>query len=273
MRARRQRLRACGSPLASGEVRVILITGACNLGPPSRIQPFMQPMPSSAAAPPDPARPLEFTDSEAVQAVIGGDREMFEVIVRRYNTQLYRVGMAYLRNHAQAEDAMQNAYLKAFLNLRRFRGHSGFGTWLTRIMINECLMTIRSRERAAMENLDDQAIRTRHETVAFAPAGDPLRSEEVKAVLELAIQALPRMQRAVYMLREVQGFSTLETAKSVGISAENVKVTLHRAREALKARLLQSTAAIELFKYPAEHCDPMTRRVMLAVRTMPATAR
>ena len=86
---------------------------------------------------PEPLRPqTELTDLETVNAVIGGQREMFEVIVRRYNTQLYRVGMAYLRNHAMTEDAMQNAYLKGFLNLHRFRGTAAFSTWLTRIMIN-----------------------------------------------------------------------------------------------------------------------------------------
>src|SRR3954466_443520 len=83
---------------------------------------------------------LDIPDTEAVKRVIAGNREMFEVIVRRYNTRLYRIGMAYLRDHAQSEDAMQNAYLKAFLNLRRFRGNSAFSTWLTRIMVNECLM-------------------------------------------------------------------------------------------------------------------------------------
>src|SRR5687767_1716096 len=105
---------------------------------------------------PDTPQPLTpITDLDAVAGVLNGDREMFAVIVRRYNTQLYRVGMAYLRNHAQAEDAMQNTYLKAFLNLERFRGNAAFATWLTRIMINECLMTLRSNKRFVMENIDD----------------------------------------------------------------------------------------------------------------------
>src|SRR3954447_6135327 len=98
---------------------------------------------------------LELSDLEAVKGVISGQREMFEVIVRRYNTQLYRVGMAYLRNHTQTEDAMQNAYLKAFLHLDRFHGTSAFATWLTRIMINECLMILRTRKRFIMENIHE----------------------------------------------------------------------------------------------------------------------
>jgi RNA polymerase sigma-70 factor (ECF subfamily) len=224
----------------------------------------------SPIAAPEPLRRLEITDAQAVNEVIRGNREMFEVIVRRYNTQLYRVGMAYLRNHAQTEDAMQNAYLKAFQHLERFRGNSAFATWLTRIMINECLMIIRSGKRCVMENIDDEDFRATHESLAFAPVSDPLRREEIKAVLEQAVSSLPQMHRAVYLLREVQQLSTAETAECLGLTKENVKVCLHRARDGLKSRLLQSAAAVEIFNYPATFCDPMTARVMSMVLSTPS---
>ena len=215
-------------------------------------------------------RPLEdVSDADAINDVIRGNREMFEVIVRRYNTQLYRTGMAYLRNHAQTEDAMQNAYLKAFLNLNRFRGDAAFATWLTRIMINECLMLLRSRKRFEMENIDHGNLRLDHESSA-APAPDSLYQQDIKAVLEDAIQTLPRTHRAVYLLREVQHLTTAETAQCLGISRVNVKVSLHRAREGLKAQLMKSAAGIELFDYPATFCDPMTAGVMRVVRAAPA---
>jgi RNA polymerase sigma-70 factor (ECF subfamily) len=205
-------------------------------------------------------------DADAVRGVVAGNREMFEVIVRRYNTQLYRVGMAYLRDHAQTEDAMQNTYLKAFLNLRRFQGNAAFATWLTRIMINECLMIIRGRKRFKMETIDDADARPDSPLVAV-PAADPVAEQEIKTVLGQAIQALPRAYRAVYLLREVQELSTQETAQCLGVSPANVKVTLHRARERLKEQLLKDAAGVELFEYTAAHCDPMTARVMAAVRT------
>ena len=225
----------------------------------------------AVASSPTKPRPPDITDLDAVHAVIGGEREMFEVIVRRYNTQLYRVGMAHLRNHAQTEDAMQNAYLKAFLNLDRFRGTSAFATWLTRIMINECLMILRTRKRFTMENIDGSAD-PEHEAFAV-PASGALDHQDIKAVMEKAIQALPRMHRAVYLLREVQQLSTLETAQCLGLSRANVKVSLHRAREELKTEVLRSAAGVELFDYPACFCDPLTARVMQAVlgaRPMPA---
>lgn len=223
----------------------------------------------AVSAPPAPARPPDPSDLDAVKGVLAGDREMFAVIVRRYNTQLYRTGMAYLRNHAQTEDAMQNAYLKAFLNLNRFHGASAFGTWLTRIMINECLMLLRTRKRFPMENIDDGGAFPQQECFLVPPA-DPLHDQDLKAVLEQAIQALPRTHRAVYLLREVQHLSTADTARCLGLTRANVKVSLHRAREGLKAELMRTAAGVELFQYPACFCDPMTARVMAAIRNAPA---
>jgi RNA polymerase sigma-70 factor (ECF subfamily) len=208
------------------------------------------------------------TDLEAVNEVVRGNREMFEVIVRRYNAQLYRAGMAYLRDHARTEDAMQNAYLKAFRNLHRFRGNAAFGTWLTRIIINECLMMLRREKRFTMETIDGGEAHGNDEPLA-APASEPLHQQEMKAVLEQAIQALPRRHRAVYLLREVQQLSTAETARCLGLSTDNVKVSLHRAREGLKAQVLKTAAGVELFAYPARYCDPLTTRVMRLVLNAP----
>ncbi len=227
----------------------------------------------AAALPSYSERPrVEVTDLEAIAAVVGGNRAMFEIIVRRYNTQLFRVGMAYLRNRTQTEDAMQNTYLKAFLHLDRFHGSSAFATWLTRIMINECLMILRTKKRFTMERFEEGQAELEQSSLFVAPA-NPLHEQEIKAVFEKAIQALPRTHRAVYLLRAVQRLSTEETARCLGLSTANVKVSLHRAREGLKAELMRSAAGVELFDYPASFCDPMTARVMQAVLSAPALPR
>jgi RNA polymerase sigma factor (sigma-70 family) len=201
-------------------------------------------------------------DAEAIDHVLGGNREMFEVIVRRYNPRLFRVGMAYLRGHAQAEDAMQNAYVKAFFKLRTFRRGSAFSTWLTRIMINECLMALRTRRKASenVVGLDRASSR-----IAAPQTTDELSLKEMKALLEQAVGALPRKCRMVYLLREGQQMNTAQTAACLGLSHGDVKVSLHRARERLKAGLLRSAAGVELFSYPAIYCDAMTERVLRAV--------
>lgn len=222
--------------------------------------------PANAAAPSAAAgagSPSPISDWAAVKAILGGRKELFEIIVRRYNPLLYRVGISYLRNHARAEDAMQNAYLRAFLHLRRFRGTAAFSTWLTRIMINECLMLLR-RERRFAGAAEDNVIPI--ELPDGSPAAaETLHSAEMKIILEHAIQSLPRAHRAVYILREVQNLSTAETAAHLGLSAANVKVSLHRAREQLKAQLLKNAAGVELFAYSANRCDPMTAQVMRAI--------
>jgi len=221
----------------------------------------------TASPAPLPFRPTDdVSDFDAIAAVARGQREMFEVIVRRYNAQLYRVGMAYLRNHAQVEDAMQNAYVKAFLNLARFERGAALSTWLTRIMINECLMLLRREKRTRRHTPDLRLVDSEH--AAPAEATRHMNLEEKKSLLEAAIASLPRNYRAVYLLREVQQLSTAETAACLRLSADTVKVQLHRARERLKFELLKSAAGVELFAYPAKYCDPLTTRVMAAVHAL-----
>lgn len=233
---------------------------------------------ASAADPSGDVQPFHsLSDLEAIAEVTRGNREMFEVIVRRYNQLLYRVGMAYLRNHAHVEDAMQNTYIKAFLHLGRFEQSAAFSTWLTRIMINECLMVLRRGKNRVETTLDVIELRPEaradHDRVhPLAHASEPEKSaseqislKEMKALLEKAVAALPQKYRTVYMLREVQQLSTAETAAALGVSSVSVKVDLHRAKERLKAELLKSAAGAELFSYPAFFCDGMTQRAMSAI--------
>ena len=223
-------------------------------------------------------RPFTSTsDLDVIAEVTRGNREMFEVIVRRYNQLLYRVGMAYLRDHGHVEDAMQNTYLKAFLHLDRFERGAAFSTWITRIMINECLMTLRRQKTRPEDGVEPLVLEAAGLESAFPSpansdhhgsdraAAERINLKEMKVLLEKAVAALPRKYRTVYVLREIQQLSTAETAAALRVSTASVKVDLHRARERLKAELLKSAAGAELFAYPAGYCDPMTTRVMTAV--------
>lgn len=202
----------------------------------------------------------EITDLQALDEVNRGNREMFEVLVRRYNRQLYRIGVSYLRHHDLAEDAMQNTYLKAFVHLGNFQRQASFSTWLTRIMINECLMLLRRRGR--YEEVPAAAA----EQATTAPQGATrMNLKEMKTQLETAIGGLPRNLRTVYVLREIQQLTTEEAAACLKVSPGSIKVSLHRAREKLKTALLANAAILELFPYHAEYCDPFTARVMRAV--------
>lgn len=202
------------------------------------------------------------SDLQAIDEVNRGNREMFEVLVRRYNRQLFRVGVSYLRRREPAEDAMQNTYLKAFVHLGNFQRNASFSTWITRIMINECLMTLRRKRDALNDELGAAAELT---DVSAIPPATRLNLKDMKAVLEHAINALPQNLRAVFVLREVQQLSTEETAACLRITPGSIKVRLHRARERLKTTLLASAPGLELFDYRAEFCDPLTARVMSVV--------
>lgn len=204
----------------------------------------------------------EISDLQAIDEVNRGNREMFEVLVRRYNRHLFRVGLGYLRQHEQTEDAMQNTYLKAYVHLGNFQRNASFSTWLTRIMINECLMMLRRRRRAREDTLMED-VRIQDTTVPQGAAH--LGLKELKVLLENAINALPRNLRIVYVLREIQHLTTDEAAACLGVSTGSVKVMLHRARERLKSTLLESEAGLELFPYRAEFCDPLTARIMSAI--------
>lgn len=204
----------------------------------------------------------EITDFQVLDEVIHGNREMFEVLVRRYNQQLFRIGISYLRNPTQVEDAMQNTYLKAFMSLARFERRSSVSTWLTRIMINECLAVIRRRKSVYEVPFESAA---EAEGLALPQGEASLTVNEVRVLLEKAIGELPRKLRTVYLLREVQQLTTEETAASLGISKEAVRVTLFRARERLRAQLMKNAAGIELFPYRAGLCDRLTHRVMSAI--------
>lgn len=214
---------------------------------------------------PEPAtQPNAISDHEAIADVLRGNREMFEVLIRRYNARLYQLGMTYLRSHALAEDAMQNAYLKAFLHLGSFQQNASFSTWLTRIMINECLMMIRKR-KSQDEKARSEDLRANFPTHDWNHGGTTMNAKEMKALLEKAIGELPENYRAIYVLREVQQLTIEETAAALDISEASVKVGLHRAREKLKHQLLKSVEGVELFPFHLAYCTPLTQRVMSTI--------
>jgi RNA polymerase sigma-70 factor (ECF subfamily) len=195
---------------------------------------------------------------------------MFEVIVRRYNQPLFRTGIGYLAQREPVEDAMQNTYLKAFLHLKSFDGRSSFSTWLTRIMINECLMMLR-RDRLTREikqQIASDAV-ARQAAIESRHAGTHAYHSEMKTVLEQTIRDLPENYRVAYLLCEVQHLDLGEAAACLDISVGNLKVRVHRAKEALKMRLLACAAGVELFPFGSADCDALTARVLAAVQDAP----
>jgi RNA polymerase sigma-70 factor, ECF subfamily len=202
------------------------------------------------------------SDAEVARRVVGGDRASFEILMRRHNTRVWRAIRSVLRDEADAEDAMQQAWLSAYQHLGQFQGGSAFTTWLTRIALNEGLARLRrSDPLGAAAELDEDTM----DATASAPP-DPERraaGRQLAALVEEAIDGLPVNHRTVVMLREVEGLSTAEAAEALGVSEEVVKVRLHRARQALREALWARTgaAAGEAFTFLAPRCDRMVASV------------
>jgi RNA polymerase sigma-70 factor, ECF subfamily len=204
------------------------------------------------------------SDQQVVVQVLDGQTAMFEVLMRRHNERVYRAARAIVRDDREAEDVMQQAYVNAYAHLRQFDGRAAFATWLSRIAVNEALTRVRRRGR--FEALDTDAPSTQELPMRSTSTPDPERqamSREMAALIETAIDRLPDGMREVFVLREVQGLDTAETAASLGISDDAVKTRLSRAKTALRRDLFERAgiAAQSAFSFHQSRCD----RVVAAV--------
>ena len=205
------------------------------------------------------------SDEEVVVRVLAGQTAMFEIIMRRHNQRLYRVARAILRNDGEAEDVMQDAYVRAYEHLDQFAGRAKFSTWLTRIAVHEAL----ARQHRANRYQESDPMSERN--------GDPMdrlaslepnpeqqaSNSEIRSVLEEAIENLPDAYRIIFMLRDVEEISTSDAANILEITEENVKVRLHRARALLREGLY-ARAGIErkeAFNFHAVRCDLVVKNV------------
>ncbi len=206
----------------------------------------------------------ELSDEEVVRQVLDGNTALYELLMRRYNERLYRAARAITRDDREAEDVMQQTYVNAFASLRQFSGLARFSTWLTRIAINESLARV--RRRVKYEPFDEDAAE-KPASAGIASVSDPERqamSGELRELLEWAIDGLADGAREVFVLREVEELSTLETAHLLGVSEDVVKTRLSRARSALRNALIERTGATapDVFRFYRPRCDRIVAQVL-----------
>lgn len=225
-------------------------------------------MPTAASA----ARTLDddgLTDLDVIRRVLDGDAPVFELLMRRHNERLYRVARAIVRDEAEAEDVMQQAYVNAFTHLRQFNGTAQFSTWLTRIAVHEALARVRKQGR--YQPLDDAGSPV-EAFMTDTRSEDPEKqasTTELRGLLEWAIDQLPDGTREVFMLREVDGASTAETAACLGLTEDVVKTRLSRGRAVLRRALLERTGATvpDVFRFYRPRCDRVVSRVLERIGT------
>jgi len=177
-----------------------------------------------------------------IAQILAGNSQLFHELIRPYERRVYIMALSFLRNEADAEDAAQEAFLKAFRNLASFRGEAKFGTWLISITLNEARSRIRHRDTIKMESLDEPPDDQGHTLPALLRdwkeiPSEALERKEIRLLLQKAITALPLIYREVFQLRDIEQLSVNEAAAALGISIAAVKVRLHRARMMLQKKL------------------------------------
>jgi RNA polymerase sigma-70 factor, ECF subfamily len=212
------------------------------------------------------------SDEDVIRRVRAGEKGLFEIVMRRYNQRLYRASRAILRDDAEAEDVMQQAYVNAYTHLDQFADRASFATWLTRIAIHEALARARRRgryaEMDAMAESDEVHVDLQGETQ------DPERQAfagEIRQALEASLDALPVIYRSVFVLRDVEGLSTQEAAECLAVSQEVVKTRLHRARALLREELFERAglSARNAFSFLAPRCNRVVAAVLARIGATP----
>ncbi len=204
-------------------------------------------------------------DDEVVQRVLAGEIDLFELIMRRYNRRLYRVVLSILGNDSEVEPVMQDAYVSAFTHLDQFAGRSKFSTWLTKIAVYEALSRRKRQNRFVDLDSIAESDKERSDMLASKDKNpeERLLETELKSILEHSVEALPEHYRSVFVMRDIEGLDTAETADSLGISEDNVKTRLHRARALVRSELYSRTGFVlgQVYDFHLSRCD----RVVAAV--------
>jgi RNA polymerase sigma-70 factor (ECF subfamily) len=210
-------------------------------------------------------------DNHLVALARAGDPGVFRAIMQRHNRRLYRVARGVLGDDTEAEDVVQETYMKAFQGLAGFRGESSLPTWLTRIAINEALGRKRRRrpmiDLGSLDLIDEQG---EARVLIFPgvraganPEADATRAE-IRRLLESAIDDLPENFRIVFVMREIEQMSIEETASQLDIVPETVKTRLHRARRLLRESLQEKLGSVlqDTYAFDGERCERMTEAVL-----------
>jgi RNA polymerase sigma-70 factor (ECF subfamily) len=203
----------------------------------------------------------EFSDEDLVRQIMAGDIQLYGRIMKKYNQRMYRICMSIVHNSFDSEDIMQNSYLKAYENLPAFKFESKFSTWLTKILINECLLYKKRTQRVTLLNERNFRDELNDETPIYNAMNTELRN-----ILENALIKLPEKYRLVFVMREVEDMSTAETMECLSLSESNVKVRLNRAKELLRTSLSQYYKTEELFDFHLSKCDKIVANVLSIIR-------
>lgn len=208
-----------------------------------------------------------YSDFDVVQKIVAGEVALFEIIIRRHNAALYRIGRSYNYDHADTQDLMQETYLNAYTHLSKFENRSSFKTWIIKIMLNQCY---KKQQKWSFKNVIPAEINEGSQPVFsndhHTDTNKAVMNRELNFVVEHALEQVPVDYRLVFTLREINGLNIAETAESLNISEANVKVRLNRAKTMLRKEVEKAYTPEDIYEFNLVYCDAMVERVMNKIK-------
>lgn len=208
----------------------------------------------------------KLSEAEIIERILKGEKPLYEIIVRRFNPYLYKIGRSYNYNHEDTQDLIQDTYVDAFKSLSQFESRSNFKTWLIRIMLNNCY---RKKEKFSFKNEYAQAEINENVKPMFNNSNNDvnkhIHNRELGHIIEESLGKIPDDYRMVFSLREISGLNVAETASLLDISETNVKVRLNRVKSMLRNEIEKSYSADEIFEFNLIYCDALTEKVMRTI--------
>ncbi len=205
----------------------------------------------------------KYTDIEIARKIINGEIELFEIIIRRYNPYIYKIGRSYNYNHEDTQDLMQDTFIDAYTALSKFENRSSLKTWIIKIMLNNCY---KKQHKWSSKNITSSEINDYSKPLFSTNENtDPIKKvmrKELNIVIENALEHIPLHYRLVFILREVNGLNIVETAEALEISETNVKTRLNRAKSMLRKEVEKSYSAEDIFEFNLIYCDAIVQCVM-----------
>jgi RNA polymerase sigma factor (sigma-70 family) len=200
-------------------------------------------------------------DDKVINKILDGDVAIFEILIRRYNGVLYRIGRTFGFNHHDTEDLMQETHIAAYMQLKSFENRSSYKTYISRIMINKCIYKTKygyfRNELPVVETPGSDEADINEDVVI---------NRELSIILEKSLEQLPVNYRSVFILREVEGFSVSDTAALLNITPVNVKVRLNRAKALLQKQIERFYSRAEVYSFNLIYCDDITQKTLHALR-------
>jgi RNA polymerase sigma factor (sigma-70 family) len=210
----------------------------------------------------------KLTETEIIERILDGEKALYEIIVRRFNPYLYKVGRSYNYNHEDTQDLMQETFIDAYRNLLQFKGRSNFRTWIIRIMMNNCY---RKKEKSSFKKeiiVDVKDNSTPMFTNADTDTDKMIQNRELGHIIENALGKIPFDYRIAFSLREITGLNVSETANLLHISEANVKVRLNRSKAMLRTQIEKIYSISNPFEFNLIYCDAMVENVMKKINQL-----